>query len=440
MNYIKKYDSFVDIKFENLILESDIYYSENFKKILNGMRKNKIANILLKIDAYSTSKINKDLDVTVNFLDIKDNSDSELTFTNDRKSKDILDKKEVINMGFTYIRINDYSFNDNIVENPNGEIAINSPENIVIFKKMGYYPVLSSDVYIPKSKETGELISEYKIKYETSYNRAFYKTWYYVKFEGGETVISCVADNINIRRSKVFNYNRQDIRIGKAIRNLLNAYINKNNDFTYTDEDIENFVNEFRSIISISNRSAFDRFELVDGKSIIKFYNSKNYTQEKGNIVTSCMTNNPEYLSIYVKNPKTIKLLILKSEFDDSRILGRALVWVLNDGNMLMDNIYCSRDSDINIFEEYANKKGWYYINDYKIGEDEDLDREDPFDLTTRYIYSKAFKSYVDPYIDYEQLPSIDNMNWCNWETGELSNVKFENSVRLTFEGQGFGK
>ena len=86
---IKRYLDFIGESLE-FLLESDVVYSEKFRKVISNIP-SPISNKLLEIE-------NKDLPVRSNYFDIiKDKNDS-ITFLPDRKAQEILkDNKEVVN-------------------------------------------------------------------------------------------------------------------------------------------------------------------------------------------------------------------------------------------------------------------------------------------------------------------------------------------------------
>jgi hypothetical protein len=72
-----------------------------------------------------------------------------------------------------------------------------------------------------------------------------------------------------------------------------------------------------------------------------------------------------EYLDIYVENPNQVQLLVYLNEED--KVLGRALLWVLNDeksediegAEYFLDRIYGIDDSIKKLFQDHAETQGW---------------------------------------------------------------------------------
>ena len=158
---------------------------------------------------------------------------------------------------------------------------------------------------------------------------------------------------------------RGEVKIGRFVNKLIDIY-NKSGleekDYlfsSFTASDIENFVNVYTSKI-LFNQDAFQRFQLVKGAEIKKWYHEKNYAKIGNNIGplhNSCMRFGTcqGYFDIYVDNPDVCQLLILKDE-TGKKIEGRALIWTTVDGKRFMDRIYVSKDSYTNLFKKWADE------------------------------------------------------------------------------------
>ena len=131
----------------------------------------------------------------------------------------------------------------------------------------------------------------------------------------------------------------------------------------YSSKEVEEFVNNFKNI----NKPSENKFLLVKGEDIRKYYLVSNYEQEAGDLGNSCMRYDKcqKYLDIYVKNPEIVSLLVYVTEED--KVLGRALVWKLNDhkssdiedAEIFMDRIYGKDDSVTQLYRDYSDKQGW---------------------------------------------------------------------------------
>lgn len=130
----------------------------------------------------------------------------------------------------------------------------------------------------------------------------------------------------------------------------------------FPPKEVEEFVNNFKNL----NKPAENKFEMVSGEDVRKYYHLNNYVEEKGDLGNSCMRYSrcQPYLNIYVENPEIVRLLIYKDENDE--ILGRALIWKLNAYNDLdnkspyfMDRIYTIDDATKKLFQDFAEKEKW---------------------------------------------------------------------------------
>ena len=145
--------------------------------------------------------------------------------------------------------------------------------------------------------------------------------------------------------------------IGRWVRHIFNDV----RQTPIKNEDLESFVNAYKSTYdTMAKRS--EKFELVKGEDIRYWYLEDRYEEVSGQLGNSCMryTKCQKYLDIYVENPESCSLLILKGETPD-KIVGRALIWTIHDGpgvagRKFMDRIYTIKDSDRLLFEAYAKE------------------------------------------------------------------------------------
>jgi len=318
-----KFASFLLERLSSLILESNIIYSDDFRKILSDIS-SPISQELLNIE-------NKDFKVSSNFFDVSDTKDS-ITFIPDRKAQEIISKESL-----------------KVIYNGEGGFLRNdSKSNETIFNALGYKP---SSNFRPEDGDEGEVVAK-------SISPTSGKIYVLVRFPQGECVINQSGLDYSEGYNKVWSLNRQSIRVGRGIRALLSSTNNK-----FTDSQIEEFVNKYKSAYDKKN-DVYRLFEIVDGEEISKWYYYKNYEHNgNGTLGNSCMASAPPtYFSIYTKNPDVCSLVILKTE-SGNKIKGRALLWTLSDPENIkfLDRIYTNDDSDIELFKSFAKSKGWYY-------------------------------------------------------------------------------
>lgn len=160
-------------------------------------------------------------------------------------------------------------------------------------------------------------------------------------------------------------YNETDWGIKDKSRNStgIGRLVNQIFPGKYTSKEVEDFVNSFKNV----NKPGENELKLVKGQDIKKYYLYTNYVEEIGDLGNSCMryTRCQEYLDIYVENPNQVQLLVYLNEED--KVLGRALLWVLNDeksddiegAEYFLDRIYGIDDSIKKLFQEHAETNGW---------------------------------------------------------------------------------
>ena len=194
---------------------------------------------------------------------------------------------------------------------------------------------------------------------------------------------------------------RTEMGIGKWLRRVvIDLYKSPS---VLNDKKLEDFVNLYKSTFDSLSGAKEERFQLVEGEEIRKWYLADNYFQQKGQLGNSCMryTRCQPYLDIYVKNPEVCKLLIYKSEEDPEKIIGRALIWKINsnprDIKMFMDRVYTVADSDKLLFQDWAIENG------------------------VNYGYS-GVKSVQLQNSSFSTYPYMDTFIYLNRETGDLTN------------------
>jgi hypothetical protein len=153
----------------------------------------------------------------------------------------------------------------------------------------------------------------------------------------------------------IWNKYRTSSRIGRFINRILPG----------TDEkDIENFVNQ----VKLKRTQQFENFKIVEGDELLKYYLQSSYSKENGtsNVLhNSCMRYDKcqDYIRFYIDN--NIKMVVLMSDLDKDKILGRSILWKLDEptDRYFMDRVYYVNDYDVENFKDYAKKNNWLYKN-----------------------------------------------------------------------------
>jgi hypothetical protein len=290
-----------------------------------------------------------------------------------------------------------------------------SDANKSIFQQLGYEP--EGDAYQPNSIAIGEVIS--KMTSQTSG-----KVWCYVKFPEGKGVYNQEKLRVVDERLKeVWSKNRQEVRIGRAIRALLTV-AGEN----VLDKDLEVFVNQWKATVDKMN-DRFQYFDVVDGEDIGHWYHYSNYKERSGCLGSSCMSNvNSNYFDIYIKNVDVCKLIILRSIEDDSLIVGRALLWTLSNGKKFVDRVYTIQDSDVQLFRDYAKENGWY-TKQYNSSSDSGRAIAPDGTLVDLGTITVDIISGM-----YEAYPYLDTLKYFKPREGTLSNVRTGRGDEYTLE------
>lgn len=363
---IKKYFEFINESLE-LILESNVVYSKNFRNVMSKIE-HPLAKAILNVE-------NTDIPVRNNYFDVNINQNDKLGFIPDRKAQEILnDPKEYVN--FT---------------GSGGGWLRNKEVNQGIFDKLGYTYEEGSTPYDAPSSEIGEVISE-------TISEQSGKKYVFVKFPGGQGVYNAEKlRKVDNKEKALWSRGRQEIFVGRGIRALLTTAGVK-----FTDKELEEFVNLYKATVDKMN-DRFQYFETITGDDIAYWYNYSNYKERSGTLGSSCMSDVEDYyFDIYTSNPDTCSLVILKSQEDDSEIVGRALLWTLTSGKKFMDRIYTIKDSDVQLFRDWAKENGWYskYYNnssDSGLAISPTGEREDLGNMVVN-IRKGMYKGY--PYLD----------------------------------------
>lgn len=377
---LKRYSDFINESLE-LLLESNIVYSNNFKTVMNKIN-HPLAKSILEIE-------NKDLPVRNNYFDVNLSENDKLEFTPDRKAQEILNnKKEQVKF------IGD-----------GGGWLKHKETNQDIFSKLGYTYEEGVEPYSPYSDDIGEVVD--KVKSDVSG-----KTYAWVKFDNGQGVYNIEKLETLNRSNPVWKKGRQNIFVGRGIRAILTTA-----GIQFTDKDLEEFVNLYKATVDKMN-NRYQYFDIVKGEDIGYWYNINNYYDKKGSLGGSCMRKvDVDYFDIYMSNPDVCQLVILKSSEDDTKIIGRALLWKLDTGRKFLDRIYTCYESDVNLFREYAKDNGWYY-KQYNGSCDSPMVYDNGEAINLGRLTVNIRKG------EYTNYPYLDTLKYFDRNSGKLSTEK----------------
>jgi hypothetical protein len=335
---ITKYWDFINESKIELLLEAKITFSENFK------------NIILKIDSPVAKNllnlVGTDVDINTNYIDKSDKPEY-IKFYPDNRVKD---------------------------EHKNNVVVTNSRQSYPSFTDL--YKFLGLTITSTNLPTTGSVLRIERIVSREEIEQAING-----KYAVGDIQkiywLKDVNGNDYFMNEEGFRYDEMptgitpsEVRLGKFVNQIF-----KKSDIEITPKELEEFVNKYKSQIEIEN-NIFRNFKIVSGAEIKKYYDEDQYvSQRTGTLASSCMRYSKcrKYLSIYSSNPNQVSLVVLIDDEQEDKVRGRALLWTDNKGRKVMDRIYFTKDSEIELFKKYADENGWYYKNSQNNSYSEDI-------------------------------------------------------------------
>jgi hypothetical protein len=399
---ICKFNNFIiESIIEDIILESIVFKSD-FTYILRDISKeasngeDRIADVLLSL-------IGKDININQNYIGLSDEVDK-ITFIPEDKVK--FDRVKVING--TVIDAGKPKVHQIVIDagipTDVGELVMLQPIDFSVNNIVNDWKLIKrynlDDV-------TDTIFSGY-ILYHLQNNvdpSKFIVAYRHIRSDASEP-IELIITTVGANK----------LKIGRYINRLLDLSLDKEQRKKYTAADIEKFVNLFISKMEF-NKNSLDNFQIVKGEEIKKWYNGDKYFSKTGQLGQSCMQYDKcqNFFDIYIKNPDTCQLLILKDSTSD-RILGRALLWKTDKGNCI-DRVYTTKDSLIPLFDKWAK------INNYK----------------NAYKGEEVYNVQVEP-TDYVKYPYMDTFKFYIMDKGILTNKqpKGDHLVLQSTDGDGY--
>jgi len=206
---------------------------------------------------------------------------------------------------------------------------------------------------------------------------------------------------------------RVDIKVGRFARKFLSDKAIK--EYTITDQDIEYFVNLYKSYFQRNP----DNLRVIEGKEILKWYLDENYQLIDGNcygtLWNSCMRyrDRNKYMTLYTKN-SNIKMLILLT--DDGKLSARALLWegiidMSGKSYKVMDRIYSVHGHDVNFLKDWAKENGYIYKTEQSAKSERyftDNDVQVKLDLSVKLEnYKMNYYPYLDTFKFFDEYKGI---------------------------------
>lgn len=289
-------DKFGDFLLESVLNESVLYFSPVFREKLQNVD-NKISKALLDLEGTDVSS-----DIT--FIDVTKNEPGKVTFM---------------------------------------------PMNQAISKLKSVYPeAKDTDLQNKPNVKINDLLYDRELGH--SYSSSSRYTGLYSPDRNSVKLGKLVKKVFSGQQSSII---QQKLR--KDYLQISQTPSVRNRDCIFSDAEIEEFVNQFKS--------ASDKFnleiKLVSGKEISKYYKAESYEEMKGSLSSSCM-NDKDFFELYEENPDVCQLAIV---LRGDKIVSRALVWKVESDNpeikYYMDRVYVTKEHYNNILNDWADEQGW---------------------------------------------------------------------------------
>jgi hypothetical protein len=139
------------------------------------------------------------------------------------------------------------------------------------------------------------------------------------------------------------------------------------------------------------------------------------------------------YIKFYAKNPEHISMLILYENGRKEKIVGRALVWKLDEpeDRIFMDRVYTVHEYQVSLFTDYAMSKGWLFKSTQKYGDEPIIDPKSP----NRYIHIPMLVNDIKLNDEY---PYMDTLRYLDQDKNRLSTERISDIKLIDTNGQAY--
>lgn len=411
---IKKYNNFL---LESLLLESQFIIENNFREIISQIKHENFGNIEGKVAEFILSVVGDELDLVYNYIS-NTAKPGLISFIPD-------DKIDFNQVAIDHGRILRPDQNDNLIK------VYGIPFKGLISDLYGTV----NDFKLLKVIDTNGKISNER------YRVAGYYLYYLQNNKDPQKFVAIYRSKSGNTGKVVFanipEARRSEVKLGRFVNKLVDIYSKsdalKNSDNSYDEVpffdfkavDIEKFVNAYTAKV-LFEQNALDRFKVVSGEEIRKWYDEKNYSNINGGgqLNNSCMrfSRCRKYFDIYVENPKVCQLLILMDS-TGKKIDGRALLWKTESGENFMDRVYTSKDSYMKLFKQWGEQNN-YQMKSYNYRGENIIVKVNP------KIYS--YYPYMDTLSCYAPVKGILSVLTVDYDS--YSDLKLDRTFRSIFK------
>ena len=224
-----------------------------------------------------------------------------------------------------------------------------------------YVPIENLQEIIPEDLAT-KITNKEVVKYSAS--KDLQRIFRRMKFEPTEEFLDVSFFDIDANNMEVITYlpskkfdgdpfvkkGRQAMKVGRILKKLKPKL---------TDKELEEQVISYRAAFKIIVLGEGKNLDIVTGEDIRHWYLEDRYARSSGDeensdLHNSCMRYDDCQclFNMYCENPDKIALAVYTDEND--KLLGRALVWKLDNGKVYMDRIYAVDYAIQKIMKDYA--------------------------------------------------------------------------------------
>lgn len=192
------------------------------------------------------------------------------------------------------------------------------------------------------------------------------------------------------------------------------------------DYYIESFATQFLSIV---DPPSFE-MKVVNGADISKYYDYKNYQEQRGSLGGSCMKSSPsDFFDIYSENPEQISMLIMVDQND--KVIGRSILWE-NEKFKLMDRVYVTNDLYLSYFNRWANENDYYHkeFNNWYT----------PLNLKYKGLEEEKKLEITLDKSEFHKYPYLDTFKWLDLKNKKLYNYIPENNGHIVVVSDHLGR
>lgn len=190
---------------------------------------------------------------------------------------------------------------------------------------------------------------------------------------------------------------RQAMKVGRTLKKLIP---------TLSDKQVEELVTLYRAAFKVIVLGEGKNLDVVTGEDIRYWYSNEHYAKSSygsSELWNSCMSSSScsVYFNLYCENPDKIALCTYTNE--DDKLMARAVVWRLDDGQVYMDRVYAIGPEEKTILMDYAKKNG---MKSYNIGDAGLLEVTLPKDWGGKHKPSSG-----NPFMDTMRYSCVDEKN-----------------------------